>query len=755
MADGYLRRPGIAAVAIVMISALAGRGLFRVTFDDSPHNIFKSDDAEFQFLKEVLQQYGADDNDCLLMVRADEIFSAEALHDLQNLRDRAGQVTGVEEVVSLVDPPAMRLLGLDPRQPTGSALAPAREKALASPLFRGQLLSGDATTTLMMVRLEANRKNISQFEQPVAELRQLAADFNKTTSLHVEMTGIPPLRVEIFAAVQSENKKYTIIGSALAFLMGFILFRKLRLVMIASLAPVLAAFWTLGLMGLVGEKINVLNVVLPTLVIIVGFTSAIHLLVDARRSLAEGADIKRAVHASIAHLGGACTLAMFTTVVGFASLAASSAEILRKFGLVCAAGVVCSFVAVILLSPLLMLWLLRGDAAAAKKRTSAKLGALSQRLTTWITEHRRLVVALGCLATALPACLLPQLYPDSQLTETIPQERESYQTLKRCDAAFGGVLTVMVVVDWQDNLQLQSREVQAALADVETAILDTPPLHYPLSVRSILKTLHPDNPDSARALLELSVAMALAPEGTLSRMYNPAHPHRTIVTARLPDAGAAAYQEMFGRFDARLAQVSAEHPGITVRTTGTPKLAARNINQMVVDLTKSLTLAAIVIFGVIAIAFRSLRLGLISLIPNSFPLVLTGALLVVFNYPLQLASVIVFTICLGLAVDDTIHYLNRFRREMSRTSDVDLALRRASYAVGAALITSTLVLLAGFGSVTLSEIPTSRLFAGLACTAMAGALVGDLVFLPALISMFYRQRRDGQASEDVALTESE
>ncbi len=741
IADAYVHRPWAAAVIALCISLIAGFGLTQVSFDDSPHNIFRTEDEEFQFLNSVLEQYGADDNDCLLMVSpqgSTPIFSAAGLAQLRELAAEIEQVDGVQDVISLANPRVEQFLGLagadSNRELTPADYTAAQDKALNNPLIHGQLLADDAAATLVIARLESERKNIAHFEQPVADLREIARTISAESPLLVEMTGIPPLRVEIFSAVQSENQKYMVIGSLLAFAMAFVLFRKLRLVMIASIGPILGSMWTIGMMALLGQKINVLNVVLPTLVIVVGFTSSIHLIIDARKSLAAGQTVRESVWLAISHLGGACSLAMLTTVVGFASLATSSAEILRMFGLACAGGVVCSFTSVILTVPLLMLWLLRDEGDSQQRKPNTRLGHAMEQLTSWIIARPRSIVIAGCMATLLPVALLPQLYPDTALTETIPEDRESFQTLQRCDETFGGVLSIMIAVDWTDDLTLTSQPVQSTLAEIETAIDETPPLRYPLSVRSLLRTIDPSNPDSFRAQLGLS----LVPRETLDRMYRQEYPRRTIVTARLPDLGAAEYLKIISKFETRLEEIETQHPEISLRMTGTPILAARNINQMVVDLTKSLTLAAVVIFGVITVTFRSFKLGLLSLIPNSFPLVLTAAMLVIFGYPLQLASVIVFTICLGLAVDDTIHYLNRFKREFDAHGEVRTALRRASHSVGSALIVSTLVLLAGFGSVIASEIPTSRLFASLACTAMVAALLGDLLFLPALLAVFVK-----------------
>jgi predicted RND superfamily exporter protein len=258
---------------------------------------------------------------------------------------------------------------------------------------------------------------------------------------------------------------------------------------------------------------------------------------------------------------------------------------------------------------------------------------------------------------------------------------------------------------------------------------------HPLSILNVLRTI----PGADGDFVWKARLLAGLPEELTERFVR-ADLRRAIVVARMPDLGCAAYQQVFANLESELARIDTA-PGIRATLTGTPVLAARNINQMILDLAVSLSLAVVVIFWIITLAFRSWRIGLISVVPNMFPLAATSALLVVTGRPLQLSSVLVFTICLGIAVDDTIHYLNRFVYERRQRSDVTLALRRCSAAVGTALVTSTLVLLAAFGSLLASEIPTTRAFAELACTAIAAALVGDLVFLPPLLKCFAGEPR--------------
>ena len=162
----------------------------------------------------------------------------------------------------------------------------------------------------------------------------------------------------------------------------------------------------------------------------------------------------------------------------------------------------------------------------------------------------------------------------------------------------------------------------------------------------------------------------------------------------------------------------------------------RNLYQIVVDLAKSLGTASIIIFLVLAVVYRSIRLGLISIIPNMFPLVFTGAYLELTGYHLEIVMVLNFTVCLGIAVDDTIHFLTRYLEERELTDSQDEAIRKAFTGVGTALIMTTTVLVAGFSTVIFSESRDHKIFATMGALTIGAALFGDLLFLPALLGRF-------------------
>ena len=165
-------------------------------------------------------------------------------------------------------------------------------------------------------------------------------------------------------------------------------------------------------------------------------------------------------------------------------------------------------------------------------------------------------------------------------------------------------------------------------------------------------------------------------------------------------------------------------------------------DRIVVDLAKSLGSASVIIFVVLACVYRSMRIGLISIIPNVFPLVFTAAYLALAGYNLEIVMVCAFTICLGIAVDDTIHFLTRYLEEKKTCKDDRTAIRNAFTGVCTALIMTTSVLVAGFATVTLSESRDHHIFALMGALTISAALIGDLLFLPALLHRYASAVRD-------------
>jgi predicted RND superfamily exporter protein len=253
---------------------------------------------------------------------------------------------------------------------------------------------------------------------------------------------------------------------------------------------------------------------------------------------------------------------------------------------------------------------------------------------------------------------------------------------------------------------------------------------YPLSIRNLVDSLPGEGPAEER----MSMIELLPPP--LKRAFYTPERRRGVVTFRVQDLGIAQFDPVFNRITNGLKEIESRHPEFKTKLQGDAIWRWRNLYQIVIDLTASLGSASVIIFLTLTLAYRSLRIGLVSIIPNAFPLVVTGTWLVWRKESLELTSVCAFTVCLGIVVDDTIHFLSRFDEERRTAKNRHEAIRKAFGNVGVAMVMTTAVLVAGFGTVAFSDSRDHHIFASMGAITIAAALFGDLVMLPAMLACF-------------------
>jgi predicted RND superfamily exporter protein len=298
-------------------------------------------------------------------------------------------------------------------------------------------------------------------------------------------------------------------------------------------------------------------------------------------------------------------------------------------------------------------------------------------------------------------------------------------------------------VDWKDPNDVPAGLI-GALKDVHAVFDEDPFTSHPISALNLVQSIGVQ-PKQTQINLAL---LSLFPKDLVERFI---HFNRgyAVVNATRPILGGPASVLAFSRIEQSLTELSAKYKLLRFRLTGVPLVVSRSLHKINLDLARSLGLATIIIFGIITLEFRSFRYGVICLIPNIFPLAVISAWLVFTGQSLQTISVLVFTICLGIAVDDTIHFMTRFRTEFRECSDAHKAVKRSFRAVGKALVITTIIFVFCFGICTISTIPMMKNFAYLACIGFTAALVGDLIILPALLLVSFRGK-DRQCKIDVA-----
>lgn len=662
----------------------------------------------------------------LLVVEADDFFQSRRIRALWQAVAEIENLPGSHGVLWLGSIPHVTLFGLQPVLPGTEAdeaeILAAKDRVSRHPLIEGQLLSADGRTLLIGVFAWENKAMIDAQEAARVQLEPLG--------MTVRMTGRVPLGRARKREFENDHERILYTAMVLIVGLALIIFRGLPAILITCSGPAVGLVWTLGWLALVGEELNELTqIILPVMAMIIGFTDSVHIVVHVRQERVGGKTQSKAAETAMQHVGLACLLTSITTAIGFVSLCIADAEIIQSFGRSSAIGVLVTFVAVVVVVPLLSGSRLGRNIHRGYERDL--IGQNIERLSgsvDLVVRHARLVTLVGIGLTAGLSVGAFSLQPDDRLAHRIPHDCEEWQAMEHCDRAFGGIRFLRVLIDWPEAMPRD--EVWNLLVRIENHLDQEETLGRSLSVRHWLSVIPGTEGPGKLALA------SFLPSEFRYEFWNP-DTRKAQVVSRMQDLGMTVYRPVLDRLEADFRIIEKQFPGLKLRVTGEAIVESRIVQRVVRELFHSLLLAAVVIFLVITAAFRSIRLGLLSIIPNIFPLAATASLRAAFfGTSLDISSACAFAICLGIAVDDTIHFLIRFQHEQESGHGTREAIRRTFVTVGSALVMTTVVMVSGFGSVMTSHLPTHFLFASMACTTITAALIGDLVILPALLAQF-------------------
>lgn len=675
--------------------------------------------------------------DAILAIESDSFFTGQGTTALRKIVESLEAKDYVKNVLWLDEIPMPNAFSIPaPILPHATASAEsfqnAKQKALDHPIIGGVFLSDDAKTLIMMVEFDflfvQTDANCLQDLRTTAQ--QAVAEFSEN-DFEFGVTGDIPFYITARKS-QGENRFfYQAIGYSMIAIMAVILFRGFAAVFVVAIAPAMGVFWTLGIIRFFDVQGNPFNdVVLPVLISLVGLTDGVHLMVQIRKLRSAGLEPLAAAKLGIRKVGLACALTSLTTAIGFASLGLAGHRFVQEFGFCCVIGVLLTFVSVVTTIPLACsTWLGKhvqtGQDKSLIDKNLAKIGGV----VNLVLPRKKLVSYVAIFSTILFIGISLTLRPDERLSNMLPQGTEAAVTMAKLDTALGGIEQAGVVIRWSD-LPEDSQEFVAVIGRVDEILASEPLIGHPLSVCDLIDSLPGEGPAEERLSM-----LEIVPPSITRNFYIP-QDRWAHVSFRVQDLGIAAYDDTFKRVAAEIRELEAAHPAFSVTLVGEPIWRWKNLFQIVVDLATSLGIASLIIFAVLAIVYRSLRIGLISIIPNMFPLSVAGVYLVATGQSLEVVTVCAFTVCLGIAVDDTIHFLTMYQEERLETDDDLTAIRNAFTGVGTALIMTTIILVAGFSTVLLSQSRDHFVFASMAIITLSAALFADLIFLPALLAHY-------------------
>ncbi|WP_159079773.1 RND family transporter [Methyloceanibacter sp. wino2] len=758
-----LRYPRRALAILVLLTLIVGAGLFRVEADDALDRFLQSSTPDYQAFEALRERFPASDLDVYLAVDGRDLLSSEHLGQMQDIAFDLLLLDSVDTIVSIF---ALREPLASDRLPApiipddlsdDDQLADLGTLLDGHPLASGRLISKSVDgRRLALFVVALNREQVSSRGLPniVRELDSAIAQSAAGSDLRLGLSGMPVMKAEVIESTRRDILVFNAIGLVVGALILAIFFRRWQLVMIAIAPALLAVLWCLGLFGWTGTRIDpLMNAVMP-LVLVVALNNGMHFLYAICRNLDAGAPKVSAIRQSLAEVGPACALTSITTSIALLSMALSNSELIRSFGIMAALSVLLALAIVMAVMPMLAMVFLKEGKSKYLSGGRARKGAqllenLSVRLSTSVAKKPNIIAVSGLVLTMVFAWAYLQLEPRFRLSDMLPDQGTAVPVLDRIEDRLGGLFPLSALVQWPEQLDYQSDEVRSAIQDIHETLQGHPGISKVNSLYDLQVWAESGGLSPSAAIERLNEA---APPEVISRFVN-ADRHAALVSGYINDLEANDILKLSSELDSELDGVRVRHPGFTITLTGLASVGATRSTAIISQLSLSMLGAVIIVIALIGMAFRSILFAGLSVIPNLFALFATGTWLMLLQGGLDYATIVGLTVAFGLAVDDTIHVLNRYEIEVQRSGDASIAVEDTMRIIGTVLILTTVALLAGISVTQLSVVPPTRQFGLICMSTLIFALLGDLVILPALILVASRWKNWPLRPEPVETTD--
>jgi predicted RND superfamily exporter protein len=746
----------LATVAVLGGLALAARADIRA-LDNDISAWFHPTDPVFVDYERLKQEFPGT-RVLIVALASDDAFSTPALEALRAITRDIQQVQAVRRVQSLAtanvvrQPPAPadadadeEPLQVDPVIPEAGPIdvAAVRTTALDDRLLRGDLISEDGRVAAIIVSFDERRIDAMRAEV-LAEIRaRVAAHLPPGVQAHYNGS----LEIsEAYNRVTLRNQTvYTPPILLITIVAIYVMFRAVRLTVLTMLAVLVSVGWTLGLYAAAGFTFNVLTSMLPGLVIVLAIADDVHIIQHYTQRRREGADHEAAWKHTVRHLLAPLLAASGTTALGLLSLSTSHVDAIRTFGLGAAMGVMVDFVLSLVLMPTLLGWArVPREPPPQARWLLGPLRAVA-RLTA---RHPGRIVAAALVIVVIAAAGLLRLRVDTNHIAFFRAGHPLQESAAVIDRQLAGVYSFQVMLEGPPD-SLRAPDVLQRIDALAVRLRELPHVRKVVSAVDYVERVHEQlAPEAVRrgerlpkdgdlVAQELFV-FAMSEEGRreLESIIAPDY-SRTQVLVKLTSMSS---DEAFVEVETaeRIARDLFAGSAVTPTVTGSGRLFATLDHYIVTSQVSSFATAFLSVFVVIFVIFRSLKFGLLAIVPNVVPVMVVLGAMGWLDISLNVATVMVASIALGVVDDDTIHFISRFRRETGAGRSVTDAIGLATEEEGRASLTTAIINTLAFSVLTLSDYRPSGWFGGLLALTMAVAFLAEVFLLPSIIGLLPR-----------------
>jgi hydrophobe/amphiphile efflux-3 (HAE3) family protein len=754
-----VRWPKVTLAILFLLGCSLGTGVFKLRFDPSAEKVFPEGHEAVENYQAFREAFGADESVFVAfeLPEGQSVFDKDALVLGHEIARGAERLKGVDRTISLSDIPVLEVTPFGPRLTPGlpenpfdatpADLARFKDAVGRTPLVDRILISKDERSASVMIRLERLPEGVegARLNGEIVERIQglVEAERRSRSDVTFFVAGAPLIKKRIMDAIERDLFLFAPPLMLIALVVTFLVLRSVRSVVLVLLVLALSVELTLGAMGHMGLPLDPMTTLVPTLILVIGVADSLHLLVEQRTqsaNLGQSATGANTVEAAAKHVFVPCLLTSLTTALGFGSLVTSSIPPIARFGAAAAMAAIVAFVVSMVLLPA------AGALLPAPKPARAVRGR-AQALGHAVLRRPGLSLALALLFCCVLGAGWAKVEADTDFLTFFPEDDPLVSSARAIQERFVGVAPCEIVVAGPPGCA-RDPKVLAAVLELERQIetLDLVDLSFSaadvLAKAQGLVTNKPDHlPETAAeveklAKLLMQVAGRELPLEQMISFPNESHPKEEWIriSVRAKARGSKHYTVLVNEvreFEGKVLQPL----GLKARPTGTSVVFSESAKAIVAGQVESFLFAYALITLVLSVFLRSLRLGIVSAIPNVAPIVCMLGAMGYLGIPFNSFNSMVVTIALGIAVDDTIHMLAGFQHA-ARSLPLREAVQEVISREGTALISTSIVLFAGFCVLLLGSFGPTREFGLLTALAIGVALLSDLVILPAILVLF-------------------
>ena len=755
--DLVVRFPRTAVAIGLAATLLLGLAARHVRIEASMTSILRADDPGVRYYDEVRAAFGSDDI-AVVGVRANDIFDPETLAKVARVTDQLAAVPGVDRVLSLtntVDPAAdvFNPPPLLPNIPPSAAdIAALKTKIAATPLYAQNLVAADgrgaAINVVFRPMTDAEYADL-HIDERIAEILSPAQGPEAFV-----YTGVSRITRSAVTLMRRDLLRFLPVAVACILAVLWFAFRRVRAVVLPLLTVVLAVVWTLGVMAVVGIPISLGTFMLPPLLLVVGSAQAMRVIAAYYEQIRRGVR-DEAVVLAVRQVWAPLLISSLTMAVGFGALSLSGIVAVRDLGLMAVVGVVLLTLSSLgFLPAALEVWAQVGS--GNETAASPRVEGLMVRLGAQAYAARGAVLAASAVVAVLAAIGTWRIVVDSDFLAYFDPDSPVRRDHELINQRIVGSNPFYLIIEGGEPGMLRRWEVLRKIKDLQTFIGTLDGVSGSISVVDYLELLEkglnkageddilvddkgnviegggaPKTFWANSANLPPVLNLMAGSPGTFRSVVSPDFSRASIVV-RSKVSGSQEIESMLSQIRGYVAQ---NFPaGLRVVPSGSLVLITGTSSSMVFDQIKSVSLALLVIFAVMALMLLSARIGLLAILPNVLAIDVFFGILGWGQLPLNLGTSLIATMALGMAVDSSVHYMWRLSRELRGEADQAAAIQRTLRAVGAPMLYITLALAAGFLAFAGSSFPPIRNFGVLTAITLATAFAANLVVLPALLA---------------------